>query len=68
MKTMRIYNQYGGWEFMKWSYNPDENPEAKEKAYKKLTELGIDNATVYEVAPIVFWYSLPDNPMNVSEY
>ena len=65
---MRIFNRFGLAEYIEWSYNPEENLNAKEKAYVKLVELGIENAVVYEVAPVAFWYRLNDGSINCSIY
>lgn len=64
MEKIRILNRFGLSELKEWSYNPEENIEAKEKAYNKLKEMGIEDAIVYEVAPEVFWYSIPNEKVN----
>jgi hypothetical protein len=56
MQKMRIFNKFGLAEYIEWDYDPDKNPIAKEKAYKRLAELKII-AYVYEVAPRLFWYN-----------
>jgi len=68
MEKIRILNRFGIWETKEWSYNPEENLNAKEKAYQKLKELGIQNAIVYEVAPEVFWYSTSEQKINCGGY
>ena len=68
MQKIRVFNRFGVSQYVAWSYSPEENPDAKEKAYEKLSELNIENAIVYEVAPEVFWYSLPDKKINCSLY
>lgn len=68
MKTIRMMTRQGIAVYMQWSYEPKENPEALERANKKLAELGIDNAEVYEVAPECFWYSTPMKSINCSVY
>jgi hypothetical protein len=68
METMRILNRFGLWEFMEWDFNPDKNLDAKQKATSKLFILGITNATITEVAPLCFWYSVPEEKINCGSY
>lgn len=68
MKKMRILDRSGMFINMEWDYKPENNPEALQKALKKLEALGIKDAIVYEVAPICFWYSTPEKRINVETY
>ena len=65
---MRILDRSGIFINMEWDYNPKNNPEALQKALKKLKTLDIKDAIVYEVAPICFWYSTLEKRINGESY
>jgi len=68
MQKIWILNKRGIWEYKEWDYKPENNPEALEKAKRKLEKLGITNAKIFEVAPEVFWYELPNGEIECEEY
>ena len=53
---------------MKWSFDPTINVIAHKAALKTLKADGVENATIYSVAPLCFWYSTPEDERNVSRY
>jgi hypothetical protein len=68
MQKMRILQKNGTFIYQEWSYNPEENPDAKEKALQVLANSGIMNASIYEIALLCFWYSTPDKKINCMRY
>ena len=63
-----ILDRSGAFIKMDWDYDPAINEKARDAAVKRLNSLGINDYKLIEVAPVCFWYSTPEEKLNVGKY